>query len=462
MEVFDDLLFGADKVQKRMLEAQDECTLDYEGYHRTGLRSQCVRTLLAGDTLTPEFWPRVDQLTLQITVLLLPLVGLMDEHFPASQAASLRSFYQDLHTIVARAGYLSLGIRLSKNIFHFSSPVPGTVWDNDQANVDNRIYRASEVANTRADAAAEKEWRSRRARRLAAQRERRETRDRGAGVLASARSGFEAVRGFVTGHGHGQEEGSGDHQQGVNDVWRRPSRMGKVQIVLWPMLQRFATVGEIDPRTGTAFGESITTISKSRVVYYYGRVDERGEVGDRSPSLAEWVRKTDRRRARIAFLPLRWAAYIAGIWLLLAFLAGNDPTAADGLLRHVGHVPAEVARYLVREAALFVMEVFITVIAIFIASSRMLTYFASFARSSLDGLLEDGQRWLLGSVGGVDRRGTLENSTTGHGLAFNHDDLSWASVKAVAKALAEQLIWYVHPPPSSPILLALMGLLKMA
>ncbi|AEO53342.1 hypothetical protein MYCTH_2294518 [Thermothelomyces thermophilus ATCC 42464] len=397
--------------------------------------------------LTPEFWPRVDQLTLQITVLLLPLVDLMDEHFPASQAASLRSFYQDLHAIVARAGYLSLGIRLSKNIFHFSSPVPGTVWDNDQANVDNRIYRASEAANTRADAAAEKEWRSRRARRLAAQRERREIRDRGAGVLASARSGFEAVRGFVT--GHGQEEGSGDHQQGANDVWRRPSRMGKVQIVLWPMLQRFATVGEIDPRTGTAYGESITTISKSRVVYYYGRVDERGEVGDRSPSLAEWVRKTDRRRARIAFLPLRWAAYIAGIWLLLAFLAGNDPTAADGLLRHVGHVPAEVARYLVREAALFVMEVFITVIAIFIASSRMLMYFASSARSSLDGLLEDGQRWLLGSVGGVDRRGTLENSTTGHGSAFNRDDLSWASVKDVAKALAEQLIWYVHPPPSS-------------
>ncbi|KAL2167315.1 hypothetical protein VTG60DRAFT_1416 [Thermothelomyces hinnuleus] len=370
----------------------------------------------------------------------------MDEHFPASQAASLRSSYQDLHTIVAQAGYLSLGIRRSKNIFHFSSPVPGTVWDNEQANVDNRIYRASEAANTRADAAAEKEWRSQRARRLASQRERREIRDRGAAVLASARSGFEAVRGFVT--GHGQEEGSGD-QHGANDVWDRPSRMGKVQIVLWPMLQRFATVGEIDPRTGTAFGESITTISKSRVVYYYGRVDERGEVVDRSPSLAEWVRKTDRRRARIALLPLRWAAYTTGIWLLLAFLAGNDPTAAGGLLRHVGHVPVEVARYLVREAALFVMEVLITVIAIFIASSRMLMYFASSARNSLGGLLEDGQRWLTSSVVGIDWLGALENSTTGHGSAFNYHDLSWASMKDVAKALAEQLIWYAHPPPCS-------------
>jgi hypothetical protein len=29
--VFDELLFGADAVQKRMLEAQDECTLQFEG-----------------------------------------------------------------------------------------------------------------------------------------------------------------------------------------------------------------------------------------------------------------------------------------------------------------------------------------------------------------------------------------------------------------------------------------------
>jgi hypothetical protein len=31
MAVFDDLLFGADKTQKTMLEAQDECTLQFEG-----------------------------------------------------------------------------------------------------------------------------------------------------------------------------------------------------------------------------------------------------------------------------------------------------------------------------------------------------------------------------------------------------------------------------------------------
>ncbi|KAL2165341.1 hypothetical protein VTH06DRAFT_638 [Thermothelomyces fergusii] len=430
MEVFDDLLFGADRVQKRMLEAQDECTLDYEGYYRTGLRAQCVRALLGSGALTPEFWPSVDRLALQITVLLLPLVDLMDEHFAASQATSLRSVYQDLHAIVAQAGYLSLGIRWSKTIFHFSSPVPGTVWDNDQTNADDRLYRASEAANTRADAAAEKQWKSQRARQLAARAERREAQDRGAGALA-------ALRGFVT--GRGPEEGSGGGRD-ANDVWHRPSRMGKVQIVVWPMLQRFATVGEIDPRTGTASGESITTISKSRVVYYHGRVDPTGEVGDASPSLAEWVRTTGRRRARSSVLLLRWAACLAGICLLLVFLAGDDLTAADGLLRHVRHVPGEVARYVIREAALFVMEVLITVIAFFIAFSRVFMYLTYPARNSLANLLEHGHRWLLSRVSGVNWREVFETITARHRSASGHHELSWALVKDVAKALAEQLM----------------------
>ncbi|KAL2154988.1 hypothetical protein VTH82DRAFT_3664 [Thermothelomyces myriococcoides] len=235
----------------------------------------------------------------------------MDEHFPASETTSLRSFYQDLHTIVAQAGFLSLGIRWSKNIFHFSSPVPGMVWDNDQINVDNRIYRASEAANARADAAAEKQWRkNQQARQLAAQPERREIWVRKAGVLACVRRGFETLRRLVTSP---EQREVPRCERDSNDDWHRPSRMGKVQIAIWPLLQRFATVGEIDPRTGTAFGETITTISKSRVVYYYGRVDQHGEVEDMSPSLDEWVQKTDRRNARIAFLLLRWAAYAAGM-----------------------------------------------------------------------------------------------------------------------------------------------------
>ncbi|KAK4129417.1 hypothetical protein N657DRAFT_677040 [Parathielavia appendiculata] len=103
MVVFDDLLFGADEVQKNMLVAQDECTLNFEGYHRTELRSECVRAILAEHTLTPDFWSRVDQVSLQFATLLLPLIHLMDKHFPASQAKALRSIYQDLHTIVAEA-----------------------------------------------------------------------------------------------------------------------------------------------------------------------------------------------------------------------------------------------------------------------------------------------------------------------------------------------------------------------
>ncbi|KAK4245922.1 hypothetical protein C7999DRAFT_33700 [Corynascus novoguineensis] len=211
-------------------------------------------------------------------MLLLPLVRLMDRHFPASRTTSLRSFYQDLQAVVAQAGYLSLGISWSRSVFRFLSPFPGVVRDLDQIHVDDRIYKASEAANKRADAAAERKWKRERAQRRTA-------------------------RGARTG------------------VAPPGARTGKVQIALWPMLQRFPTVGEVDPATGTADGKNTTTLSRSRVVYYCGWVDKTGGAMDKYPSLSQWVRQArSRRRTWTALLsPLRWAVCSAGLWLLLTF-----------------------------------------------------------------------------------------------------------------------------------------------
>lgn len=237
--------------------------------------------------MTSGFWDAVDQLALQITTLLLPLLDLVENHLPARKLQSLRMFYQDLHTIVAEAGYLSIGIRWSRNIFRFSQPFPGEVWDNDQEHVDDTIYKASEAAAKRADSAAERKWKLERAERP---------------VMGQAGA--------------------------KKAVWRRPSRMGKVQVILWPKLQRFAATGKVNPMMGVANGENLITILKSQVVYYHGLAgpaDDEEQDGDYL-NLDEWVSLIKRRRTvKRWFLALGWAASILALWLLLAVLGSYIP-----------------------------------------------------------------------------------------------------------------------------------------
>jgi hypothetical protein len=47
------------------------------GYHLTKLRAETGRSLLAGQTPTPDFWPSVDWLTYQLTKGFLPLIRIM-------------------------------------------------------------------------------------------------------------------------------------------------------------------------------------------------------------------------------------------------------------------------------------------------------------------------------------------------------------------------------------------------
>ncbi|KAH6853576.1 hypothetical protein B0I37DRAFT_10201 [Chaetomium sp. MPI-CAGE-AT-0009] len=435
MAVFDDLLFGADKVQKDMLKAQDECTLDLEGYHRTALRSQCIRTLLADDILTPEFWPCVDQLTLQITTLLLPLLGIMDKHFPASQANSLRSVYQDLHAIVASAGYLSIGIRWSRNIFRFSLPYPGEVWDLDQEHVDDAIYKASEAANTQADSTAAEKWKAERRRRLDRQREREAQadnptlRDRGEALLSSAWDQLNAVCRRLWCRDDAEDSGNADH------VWHRPSRMGKVQIVLWPMLQRFETVGEIDPEVGAADGEQITTVFKSQVVYYYGQVDEAGGDSDHHPSLDDWMRQARRARALNSFQWLGWFLYPVVAWFLLGFLERYSPVVAD-IRQVVSHGAVEVSRYIGQKATLFGMEVLITLIAVVSGVAKLAMYMLHAAWDKLTLPLGPSLDYLWGALGGFVGDGGGAGGWYRPGLAY--PDLSWTSIKDVARVFTER------------------------
>jgi hypothetical protein len=421
------------------------------------LRAQCIRTLLIGETLTAEFWPCVDRLAFQTTSLLLPLLRLMDRHFPDSRTKSLRNMYQDLHVIIAEAGYLSIGIRWSGNIFRITSPFPGEVWDLGQEHIEPELYEMSEATNQRADRIAETMWREKRRRQYRQQQEREAqpgapTLREQAAVISSVLSPLKDVWRRVT--GQETEEDSGDEKNN-NDEWHSASRMGKVQVIAWPMLQRFQTVGELDPDTGAADGETITTVVKSQVVYYFGRIDNNGDQSDDVPTLSDWVQQNKRDRRRRLLLPLRWVAYAAGVWLLLSFLALYI-SAVNDILQAVNHGLGTVVKYIVREVVLFVLEILITVIACAIGFFKVWMYLAYvvgdlLSRPSLFGLRLAGRGFgdIWGMQGWVNGVGGQRHS------GVEYPNLGWGSLKAMARAVTGDVIWrpvtvqvpvgYTHP-----------------
>lgn len=393
--------------------------------------------------MTAEFWPCVDQLAYQTTSLLVPLLRLMDKHFPKSQTKSLRNMYQDLHTIIAEAGYLSIGMRWSSNIFRLSSPSPGEVWDLGQEHIEPELYEMSEAVNKRADRLAEATWREKLRRQYRQQREREaqpsaETLRGQEAVINSALSQVKGIWRRVTGleiEEHSDDEGDG------NDVWHPASRMGKVQIILWPMLQRFQTVGGIDAETGVADGETITTVVKSQVVYYFGRIDNHGDQSDDFPTLGDWVQKNKRDR-RFGFLvPLRWVAYAIGVWLLLSFV-GRYISIIDDLLQVVLHGLITVVTYIAREVILFVLEILITLLAFVIGIVKIFMYLAYVVGDLLSRPFLFGLRLIGRAFGDIKGMQGWVNGLGGqYDTGVEYPNLSWGSLKALARAVTGDVIW---------------------
>ena len=304
------------------------------------------------------------------------MIRMMDKYFDATK--SLRDVYQDLHNIVAEAGCLSIGMRWSGTIFHFSSPFLGEMWNLSQEQVDDTIYNASVEANKTADAIAEAKRtaeQSRKRQEEEAQSNYSTLRNRGTAIITSALDRVKAVRRCLTG-------------EMVNPWAVLPAgdRLGKVQMVVWPALQRFATAGGFNPETGDADGESVTTILRSQVLYCYGRDNEWGVGSDYWPSLAEWVHQTKRKRMWNFLLSLRWVTYAVGSLLLLS-CATQYRLVTDNILQVVRHGLVKGARHAVRETVLFMLDVAITTAAMAIGAVKAMLFLVSFVRDSVPRLL---------------------------------------------------------------------------
>lgn len=224
------------------------------------MRAEAVKACLEGPDFQPAgFWPAVDQLAVQTTALLLPLITLRGLNANDKARPDLQDFHQEIHNIVAEAAFLSNMMRRSSSVFNIEFPRPGEVWNLDQEHVRDEIYMASQKAGTTYDDYEQQDFAA--------------------------------------------EAGRRGKPETTHPL---PLRVGMVQIVLWPNIKRFTP---IDTVSGFARkGEMISTIIKSQVVYYSGREDN----NDNYPTLFTHIRtrklQKPRRLPRVMFCL---------VWLLL-------------------------------------------------------------------------------------------------------------------------------------------------
>ncbi|KAM7224384.1 hypothetical protein V8F06_000165, partial [Rhypophila decipiens] len=385
--IWQDLLFGATEAQRDVLEKQDRLTAGLDGYPRTAIRADNIRALMGGDLETPLFWDKVDELTMQLIRLLLPVIRLMDANFEESRAQSLRVIYQELYYLVFQAALLSLGIRWSHDIFRFSWPLPGLPFEKEQENIDANVF---EMSNTRARAAAksyevnsaakqaEKPKRSR--------PDKNDTRLFGRLTKTAARLKDRIQRKVVSIAMAGQDPASVQARRDMilpPDQLNLHQRIAKVYAVTWPALFRHEIVGQRPTHPVTGYldteGERITVIMKSPVVYYSGLDGPQGDYHERIPSLEEHV--LFKRRERFWKTLWRWAVVATLLtigWVTLTLAAGFFFPSLGALIHNINYFVGGTIKMVVRQGALWILTV-LNNVARFVVGGWKVLRFCSYA-----------------------------------------------------------------------------------
>ncbi|KAI0547157.1 hypothetical protein F4679DRAFT_575050 [Xylaria curta] len=143
-KIFNQLLFGASKTDQEELERHDLHWLAAEGFTRKEGRRQIARAAL-GEQLVPEnFWDQVDDLAGQTVLIFQPLFMLMCMATRRTFNSAGAAFWQEVHTILAMAGYFQVCTTISPSIFHILSATPGVrfQWEEEE-HADQGLYDAS-------------------------------------------------------------------------------------------------------------------------------------------------------------------------------------------------------------------------------------------------------------------------------------------------------------------------------
>ncbi|KAK4202505.1 hypothetical protein QBC40DRAFT_347057 [Triangularia verruculosa] len=393
--VFDELLFGADESIGEILRAQDEGLVQVEGYRRKRDRAEAISAYFRGRDLPELFWDEVDKRSIAITMRLLPFLKLMDKNFNNSRAKSLQGFHQQIHDIVAQAGYIAVQMARSKDIFYFSAPFLGQTWDVDHNQVDDRVWVNSSEAVYRLDKYKENAWEKRRdSYKLNPEAYVAEPSlwDRAAEL--GFRGVLWAILGFIPSllcYKVPTYETYPDWKSmaGVTDKeFKKPPHQGKVQIIVWPKCERFGLVGDIDPKLQTSKqGESITTLLQAQVAYYQGRTDDAGAAAEGIPTLFDWL---DQKR-KLAYKV--WWDRLVKLLLLFLLLAVLSHLAPSSIFSYIWILPKvcfTLAKYfvlVVLDAIIWILTLGITFVKIvmFVLSAAFNTVLSWFNLELVDG-----------------------------------------------------------------------------
>lgn len=210
--------------------------------------------------------------------MLLPLLDVMDAHFPESRSTPLIEINQGLHSIVAEAAYFSLAIRCTpKTIFRFVWPDVGDIWDLQQ-----------------------------------------EQDEEGLVVYNKSKAAVEALEAAET--SEAAEKGGADSSDDEGGLPQRLSTVGKVKIVLWPKLETVSRSGR--ERQGDV-GTYTVSMMKAQVIYYAGYDGGPKERVEGTPTLEEYMKELREARKSFARKSLDWFRALA--WYLF-------PVGAIGLM----------------------------------------------------------------------------------------------------------------------------------
>ncbi|KAI1267468.1 hypothetical protein F5Y18DRAFT_303948 [Xylariaceae sp. FL1019] len=145
-KIFNHVLFGASERFEADLNEHDVHWLMSEGFTRKHGRIHIVREALNhGDGLVPScFWDSVDDLAGYSFIIFKPLFMMMCLATGKTPEEEGPKLLQELHTIMALAGYFHICTAISPDVFHILSATPGARfdWGEEQA-VDTEIYERS-------------------------------------------------------------------------------------------------------------------------------------------------------------------------------------------------------------------------------------------------------------------------------------------------------------------------------
>ncbi|KAI0966470.1 hypothetical protein F4678DRAFT_296201 [Xylaria arbuscula] len=263
-KVFNELLFGASHIIQQELDRHDHFWLLQEGFTRKEGRRQIARSALGGGLIPEHFWDAVDDLAGRTVLIFQPLLTLVALGTGRASSHDEAVFWQEVHSIIALAGYFQICMAVSPSIFHVLSASPGArfQWE-EEAHADTEIYRRSKGFHK----SHEDRWR----------------------VLAelSSNNDSAAVTKLVESMGNSEDSSlytplpTNEEEYRLEDHQRR--RGGKVMYAVFPKLTRYAAenVGEMiyDPKEAvpekllkTGEGMRISIIYRCMVVYYQGPV----------------------------------------------------------------------------------------------------------------------------------------------------------------------------------------------